>query len=327
VWSFAFNALAVTVLRYKRPDIPRGWKVPLNLHVGGRELPLGLFVIAFLLFSAAIVNLFTKEMATISGLMFTTAFFAVFIVSERITARQRAGDKGKLDQFQLTAEQEVGDGALRARPGSALVPVRDYNTLSQLDWALDHTPPDRDVIVLTIRLLRGPSAGAALAVDELFTDYEQTLFTRVVAVAERHGRNVKLLVVPSTNIFDAVAQTVVRLKSSEIIVGESATMLADEQAHLLGDAWDRTPKDSSISARLIVLSPDGGVHRFSLGAHAPDLPPQEIERIHLLWVEATKELGPSIHHRDVVSAAVDALEEELHHRRATALERLKRRRS
>src|SRR5262249_6701124 len=25
VWSFAFNALAVTVLRYKRPDIERGW--------------------------------------------------------------------------------------------------------------------------------------------------------------------------------------------------------------------------------------------------------------------------------------------------------------
>jgi len=36
VWSFAFNALAVLVLRYKRPDIERGWKVPLNLQVGGR---------------------------------------------------------------------------------------------------------------------------------------------------------------------------------------------------------------------------------------------------------------------------------------------------
>ena len=45
--------------------------------------------------------------------------------------------------------------------------------------------------------------------DELFTDYEQTLFTRVVAIAERHGRGVKLLVLPATNIFDAVAQTAV----------------------------------------------------------------------------------------------------------------------
>ena len=41
VWSFAFNALAVLVLRYKRPDIERGGKVPLNVRIGGRELPIG----------------------------------------------------------------------------------------------------------------------------------------------------------------------------------------------------------------------------------------------------------------------------------------------
>src|SRR5499427_3820491 len=81
VWSFAFNALAVTVLRYKLPDIERGWKVPFNLHVGGRELPIGLFAIAALLFAAAVINLFTKQTATISGLVFTGAFFAVFLTS------------------------------------------------------------------------------------------------------------------------------------------------------------------------------------------------------------------------------------------------------
>src|SRR5947209_5615836 len=61
VWSFAFNALAVLVLRYKRPDIERGWKVPFNVHIGGRELPIGLVVIAISLFAAAVINLFTKE--------------------------------------------------------------------------------------------------------------------------------------------------------------------------------------------------------------------------------------------------------------------------
>src|SRR6201999_821990 len=46
VWSFAFNALAVTVLRYKLPNIERGWKVPLNVRLGGRELPIGVSLIA-----------------------------------------------------------------------------------------------------------------------------------------------------------------------------------------------------------------------------------------------------------------------------------------
>ncbi|HXG94743.1 MAG TPA: hypothetical protein VNN73_20545 [Blastocatellia bacterium] len=60
----------------------------------------------------------------------------------------------------------------------------------------------------------------------LFTDYEQRLFTRVVALAERHGKPVNLLVVPSTNVFDAVAQTALRLDSAEIITGLSAKMSA-----------------------------------------------------------------------------------------------------
>ena len=43
-WSFAMKALAVTVLRFSRPDADR-WRVPLNLRLGGkRELPIGLML-------------------------------------------------------------------------------------------------------------------------------------------------------------------------------------------------------------------------------------------------------------------------------------------
>src|SRR3989338_6922520 len=51
VWSFAFNALSVLVLRYKRPEVPRGWRVPLNPRIGGREVPIGLIVTSMRLFS------------------------------------------------------------------------------------------------------------------------------------------------------------------------------------------------------------------------------------------------------------------------------------
>src|SRR5258708_15272192 len=251
VWSFAFNALAVTVLRYKQPDIPRGWKVPLNLRIGGREVPLGLMIIAVFLFTAAVINLFTKQTATISGLMFTGAFFAVFLLSERITARQREAQQGKLDQFQLNPQAEVDIESLGAKSNAVLVPVRDYNTLAQLDWAVEHTPLDRDVIVLTIRLLRGPSGGGAeLEADELFTDYEQHLFTRVVAIAERAGRHGKLRLLPATTVFDAVAQTAVRLEASEIVVGGSENMTPGDQAHQMRYAEDRTPHDRSLGTQL-----------------------------------------------------------------------------
>ena len=326
VWSFAFNALAVTVLRYARPDIERGWKVPFNIRIAGREAPVGLFVIGLLLFAAALINLFTKETATISGLLFTGAFFAIFMISERITARQRAAGEGMLDQFQLTQEAEIDVDALSAKPGAVLVPVRDYNTLTQLDWVVGHTPAERDVVVLTVRLLRGPDGSAhELEAAELFTDYEQTLFTRVVAIAERHGRGVKLLVLPGTNIFDAVAQTAVRLRAAEIVVGLSANLSAGGQAHLMGVAWDRTPHDRDLVTEFVVHAGDDRVQRFTLGAHPPNLTPEDVERIHRLWVDAVKAVGPSVHHRDIVVAALDSLEDELHSRRESAVERVRRR--
>src|SRR6185369_7146331 len=143
----------------------------------------------------------TKQTATISGVLFTLMFYAIFVVSERITARRHAAAHGEhKDQFQLMREADVGLDQLHARPGCVLVPVRDYNTLKHLDQALEHTDTDRtDIVVMTIRLLTGPDAGVSdIEHEELFTNYEQRLFTRVVAVAERHGRAVKLLVVPGT---------------------------------------------------------------------------------------------------------------------------------
>ena len=328
VWSFAFKSLAMLVLRFKERDVAREWKVPLNVTAGGMEIPIGLGLITLTLFSAAVINLFTKQMATISGIAFTLMLYAVFVTSERITAARRKVQHAEhTDQFQLLREAGVGLEELRARPGGVLVPVRDYNTLAHLDRAVQQTDTDvRDVVVLTIRLLTGPDAGVEdIEREELFTDYEQILFTRVVAIAERHGRTVKLLVVPSTNVFDAVAQTAILLQVREIIVGESAKMPAADQARLLGDAWDRTPRSADITTRIIVCGADGREQAFVLGAHAPELSPEDVARIHRLWLDAVKTVGPDLHHRDIVTAALESLEDDFKARPAAAAARVRRR--
>jgi amino acid transporter len=308
VWSFAFKAVSVLVLRYTQPDAPRPWRVPLNLRIGSFELPLGLLGIAVILSMCAVVNLFTKQMATIAGVGFTAAFFVMFVVSERISLRRR--EAGHLDQFQLDTEHDIGTESLGCRPGGVLVPVRDYNTLTHLDWILGQPDAEeRDVVVLTVRLLGAGAPG--LADDQIFSTYEQTLFTKVVAIAERHGRAVTLLVAPGTNIFDALAQSAVQLQTGLIVVGESEVMVPEQQAHLLGEAWDRAPRATDVSTRFVVLRKDGQAQRFSLGAHAPNLTAADVERIHRLWLDAVKVVGPSIHHRDVVSAALGLLETEL----------------
>src|SRR5438067_8239904 len=88
IWSFAFKGLAVLVLRFKDRS-PREWKVPLNIRLDGNEIPLGLGIIAALLFSAAGINLITKQVATVSGVAFTVVFFVLFLISERLNERRR----------------------------------------------------------------------------------------------------------------------------------------------------------------------------------------------------------------------------------------------
>ena len=65
------KGLSVLVLRYKQPESARTGKVPLNFRIAGKEIPLGLALITVVLFAIAMINLFTKKIATIWGLSFT----------------------------------------------------------------------------------------------------------------------------------------------------------------------------------------------------------------------------------------------------------------
>ncbi len=311
VWSFAFKALAVLVLRFKDRS-PREWRVPLNVRVGQIEIPAGLALIAGGLFAAAAINLVAKQAATLAGVAFTAVFYAVFVVSERRN-RARTALRSHMDEFQLLPSADIQSDALAVDSGSILVPVRDYNTLRHLDAVLDESPADRDIVVMTVRLLSGPDAAVTLLhPDELFTDYEQRLFTNVVAIAERHGRGVKLMIVPSVNVFDAIAQAAARLGASEIASGESAKMAPREQARLLGEAWERFVPRGTPAPSLTIYRATGDREVFHLGPHAPDLQQEDIELIHRLWTEAVQRMGPRVQHRDVVNAGLRLFDEAIH---------------
>ncbi len=315
IWSFTLKSLAVLMLRFSSPG-HREWRVPGNLKIGSTELPIGLAAITLALFSVAVVNLFTKQVATIAGAAFTIVLYVGFVLSERATARRHAAKNGAghaLDQFQLQSTEAVDSTEIAVRPGNVLVPVRDPNTLAHLKWVLNHTDTQRqDIVVMTVRLLRGPDTGFRdFDSARLFRDYEQTLFTRVVSVAEREGRPVKLLVVPSSNVADAIAQAAVSLKSSEIVVGESATLGGAQIAHALGDAWDRIDKSKDVRSRLVAYHLSGEVETFLLGPHAPPLSREDLDLIHRLWLDAASRYGLGVHHRDVVRTALERLEKDL----------------
>ncbi|HKV38649.1 MAG TPA: APC family permease, partial [Blastocatellia bacterium] len=313
IWSFAFKGLAMLVLRYKDKS-HREWKVPFNIPIGKSEFPLGLAVIALLLFSIAGINLVTKQVATVAGVAFTVVFFVIFSISERINRRKRSGAIDGLDQFKLHHEPDVSIEAVRTRPGNTLVPVRDYNTLWHLDKVLNEANTEKnDVVVMTVRLIRGPDSGErGLSDVNLFTDYEQELFTKVVALAEKHGKPVELVIVPAADLFDAMAQTALRLDSARIVAGLSAKMSGQEQARELGRAWERLQEQSRRPVCFKIVGPHGEEHSVYLGAHAPDLAEKDIDLIHKIWLEVSRvPARRRIHHRDVVRVALERLDRDL----------------
>jgi amino acid transporter/nucleotide-binding universal stress UspA family protein len=260
VWSFAFKTLSMVVLRFK-DRTPREFRVPFNVRFGKVEIPFGLGAIFLLMFLSAIANLLTKEIATISGALFTASFLTVFTITERLHDKRRSGAKHEhVEQFNQEVIQEIGADSLQlTKPYRKLVAIRSTQNLFMLEKALAESDPETtDVVVMTAKMMH-PGGETGIRTLDLDT-YDQHLMTAVVDRAERAGKRVKPLIVPTNSPLHAVLRIAKEIGAQEMIVGASNKFTAEEQLDQIAFYWISLHEAKAPGLTVRILSKDRDVY-------------------------------------------------------------------
>ena len=121
--------------------------------------------------------------------------------------------------------------------------------------------------------------------------------------------------------------TAPRLQSSRIVVGNSPRLSESQQGHTVGLQWELLPEPRPAMSLEIVSDEPGAKPSFvNLGPHPPRLWPEDVERVHQLWLDLQQAgLGHELHHRDIVGLALKRLQADTHGKsREEILQALKR---
>jgi hypothetical protein len=264
VWSLTFMGYAMIMLRYKDKR-PREWKVPLNFDFGKVHIPFGLIMIFGVLFFVAMTNLFTKPIATVSGVLFTAGFFLLFTVTEMLNKRKIMKEKNItedefhsdehsriLEHFNLEDETAITPELIGSDLGDrVMVAVRDPSNLNHLKKIINETDTEKtDIIVMIARVFRDKFNMDVR--NDLESD-ERHLFSEVVNTAERIGKPVIPIVVPTNNAFFSIMNVAHSLCVREVVIGLSAKYKPDIQLQQLALMWGTVHSDenSHIKVRII----------------------------------------------------------------------------
>jgi hypothetical protein len=109
-----------------------------------------------------------------------------------------------------------------------------------------------------------------------------------------------------------MVQSDATLQSSRLVTGVSASMTSEDLARRIGLAWESLPEPRHPFS-LEIIRPDRHSMFVNLGPHPPRLWPEDVDRLHDLWLKLSEDatVGAKLHHRDVVGVALRRLEREL----------------
>ena len=124
-----------------------------------------------------------------------------------------------------------------------MVAVRDPNNLYHLQKILHETDTETtDIVVMIGRLITDKYTSMT---DSDLHPEEQELFSAVVDIAERIGKSVHTIVIPTNNAFYAIMNTAYSLGAREVFLGKSEKINPDIQLEQLALLWGTLNSDES----------------------------------------------------------------------------------
>lgn len=245
------TTFSVFVLRYRDKSV-REWKVPPNIIIGELEIPIGLAFVFIVLFGLGITNLFTKPIATEGGVTFTVILFGLFAFSERANKRIAASRGSELEKFNVLAQNKLTAEAVGCKHAvRKLVAVRAPNRLQHLEQCLEENDPDKvDIIVMTAKIIPGQST----AVQQTIDLPEQALFSNVIKMAEKEGKTILPIVVPTNNAAYAIAHTAVQVGADEVFIGASEKYPMEFQMQQFAIHWGMVEADENHHVAIRTIS-------------------------------------------------------------------------
>lgn len=230
--SLTFDVLSLIFLRFKRYDIQREYMFPLNIKWDKYYIPVGLIIVFIIMFLLLVTNIFTKKIATISGISFTILLYIIFTYfekkSEKSITLHNLDDEVDEEKVNIYAENDLLNVFKKfTKQNKILVPVRNPNNLSHLKHALEnYNDENTDIIVLYVKVEKGYEY--ALNYENLTTS-EKELFRSVILLAEKYGKTVYPVIVFSNDPFYTIVYISVYSNIKSIIMGVSGKMGAEEQ--------------------------------------------------------------------------------------------------
>jgi len=212
--AFTAAQIAVIRLRFTEPDLPRPFRVPGNVTIRGRAVPVAALVGAPLTFALWIASLATHEAARVAGPIWAAAGAVVFVLVRR-SEREPVLEHVEPPSPDLVPTVDEGTYT------TILVPLKLGDIGEEVLATAIKLAEERGASVRVLHVVRVPlelPLDAEMAAEE---ERAEESISEAKAIAEEHGVDVEGAICRHRSLGEAIVEDALRHGTDLIILGSA----------------------------------------------------------------------------------------------------------